>query len=353
MVPAGFAIPGDIATLTGGYRYDRRVMQVLREAGRRIDHIQLPSSFPFPSAGDIAASVELLDQYDRTAPLVVDGLAFGALPHDQVKMLGGGIIGLCHHPLGLESGLDPDRARWLLDNEMRNLRIAAHVIVSSATTAQTLVADFDMPADHITIAEPGTDPMPRSGGGQSDRVELLAVGSLIERKGYDVLLQALSDLSGIPWRLRIAGSKDRSAATAAKLAAQVGSCGLSESVELLGELPASELATLYAATDVFVLSSLYEGYGMVLAEAMASGLAIVSTTGGAAAETTPDDAALKVPPGDSAALREALHMAIADRELRLRLAEASWRAGQKLPRWTDTADTIASVLDRVAGGIAR
>lgn len=353
MVPAGFAIPGDIATLTGGYVYDRRVMHALREAGRQVDHIRLPASFPFPASGDIAATMELLQRRDRLTPLIVDGLAFGAIPNDQVRALGGGIISLCHHPLGLESGLDPDQARWFLDNEMRNSRTAAHVIVSSPTTAHTLVADFDIPAEHITIAEPGTDPMPRATGGHSDRVELLAVGSLIERKGYDILMQALSGLVGMPWRLHIAGSPDRSPETAAKVATLIGSLGLSGHVVLLGELPASELAGLYAATDVFVLSSLYEGYGMVLAEAMASGLAIVSATGGAAAATTPDDAALKVPPGDPSALREALRMAIEDRELRQRLSDASWRAGQKLPSWADTADTIASVLDRVAGGIAR
>jgi glycosyltransferase involved in cell wall biosynthesis len=83
---------------------------------------------------------------------------------------------------------------------------------------------------------------------------------------------------------------------------------------------------------------------MVLAEALARGLPLVASTGGAAGETVPDAAALKVPPGDVLALREALRRAIADPALRRRLSDAAWAAGQALPRWTDTAATVARVL---------
>ncbi|WP_163220136.1 glycosyltransferase, partial [Citrobacter freundii] len=86
------------------------------------------------------------------------------------------------------------------------------------------------------------------------------------------------------------------------------------------------------------------GYGMVLTEAMARGLPIVTTTGGAAAETVPDAAALKVPPADAAALRAALAAAMTDRPLRLRLADASWAAAQSLPGWDDTTRVICEVL---------
>ena len=83
--------------------------------------------------------------------------------------------------------------------------------------------------------------------------------------------------------------------------------------------------------------------------AMARGLPIITTTGGAAAQTVPDAAALKVPPGDVLALREALQTAIADAALRARLSDASWLAGQGLPRWSDGAALIARVLHSIAG----
>jgi glycosyltransferase involved in cell wall biosynthesis len=86
----------------------------------------------------------------------------------------------------------------------------------------------------------------------------------------------------------------------------------------------------------------------VLAEAMARGLPIVCTTGGAAAETVPDDAALKVEPGVAAPLSTALRRVLSDNDLRLRLGEASWQAGRQLPSWDDTAQRIADVIRDVA-----
>ena len=96
------------------------------------------------------------------------------------------------------------------------------------------------------------------------------------------------------------------------------------------------------------MSSHYEGYGMALAEAIAHGLPIVTTTGGAIARTAPDDAAIKVSPGDSNALAEALRQIVSDCRRRKALADAAWRAGQSLPRWGDTAAIIAAVLKDVA-----
>ena len=92
------------------------------------------------------------------------------------------------------------------------------------------------------------------------------------------------------------------------------------------------------------MQSLYEGYGMALAEAMARGLAIICTTGGAAAETAPDAAAIKVAPGNEAALTAAIRRLLDEPELRRRMGEASWAAGQRLPRWEETARRIAGVI---------
>jgi glycosyltransferase involved in cell wall biosynthesis len=92
------------------------------------------------------------------------------------------------------------------------------------------------------------------------------------------------------------------------------------------------------------MSSLYEGYGMVIAEAMARGLPIVASTGGAAADTLAPEAGLKVPPGESQPLAEAIQDLLSSPEKRLSFAEGSWQAGQSLPRWSDTARTIAGAL---------
>jgi glycosyltransferase involved in cell wall biosynthesis len=87
---------------------------------------------------------------------------------------------------------------------------------------------------------------------------------------------------------------------------------------------------------------------MVLAEAMARCLPIVASIGGAAAETVPEGAGVKVPPGDVHALREALRAMIEDAAMRTAYAEGSWRAGALLPRWSDTARIVAQALKDAA-----
>jgi glycosyltransferase involved in cell wall biosynthesis len=221
------------------------------------------------------------------------------------------------------------------------------VIVTSPLTARTLAADFAVPPDRITVAEPGTDRASRAHGTGSP-VHIVAVGSVVTRKAYDVLVRALAGVQGRSWRLTIAGPADRSPAALDVLRHAIHETGLGDRIALVGPLPSPELDSLYAQADLFVLPSLYEGYGMVLAEAMARGLPIVCTTGGAAAETVPDDAALKVPPGDERALAQAIGRALDDERLRKRMGDASWAAGQKLPSWDDTARTIAGVIKEVA-----
>lgn len=346
MTTATFAIPGDIDLPTGGYAYDRRVLALLPAAGVDVQHLPLPGSFPAPGEADLALTEHLLAATPPHGVLLVDGLALGAMPVAILRRLGRKVVALCHHPLFLEAGLTEARRRALHRSEHDVLADAAHVIVTSPTTARIVAAEFGVAQDRITVAVPGTDPAPRARGSRGP-VHLLAVGSIVPRKGYDVLMRALVALETRDWRLTIAGAR-RDAATVEALERQIAQAGLGGKVHIAGAVEVDSLARLYDEADLFVMPSLFEGYGMVLAEAMARGLAIVCTTGGAAAETVPDTAAFKVPPGDDAALATALHRTIDDAALRRRLAEESWQAGRALPGWDRTAATIAAVLRRVA-----
>jgi len=197
------------------------------------------------------------------------------------------------------------------------------------------------------VAEPGTDPAPRAAGTGAP-LQLLSVGSVVPRKAYATLVRALGPLNERDWRLTIAGPTDRSALALADLQAAMRETGLAKRITMTGPVGERELAGLYARADLFVLASLYEGYGMVLAEALARGLPIVCTTGGAAAETVPDAAAIKVAPRDTGALRAALARVMDDADLRRRLGDAAWAAARTLPRWEETARAIAGVIREVA-----
>ena len=317
-----FAIPGDLALPTGGYAYDRRLLEEWARMGIAARHIALPGSFPEPTEDDLDSTRELLS--DAGGPLLVDGLAFGALPESLAAALPGPLIALVHHPLALEAGLAPDRAAQLRAGETAALRHADAVVVTSPATKALLVAEFGVPAAKITVSEPGTDPAPRAtGSAPGQPLSLLAVGSIIPRKGYDVLVAALADLADRDWHLTVVGALDRAPDTAADLRTQITETGLSDRITLAGAVPDVDLAKAYAGADLFVMPSLFEGYGMVLTEALARGLPILCTTGGAAAETAPDDASLKVLPGDVAALRQGLRVSIDDGAARRARADAA------------------------------
>jgi len=338
-----FAIPGDIETPTGGYIYDKRVMALLPTLGIDCKHQVLPAAYPAPKPDDLALTERLLAASPKGATLLIDGLAYGAMPAGMLSRIERPIYALVHHPLCLETGLSEARKAELLASETAALAVARHVIATSRATARILSSDFGIAPDRITVAEPGTDPAPRASGTGSP-MQILAVGAVSPRKGYDVLIEAVAPLAGLDWRLVIAGAVDRAPDAVAGLKSRIAAHGLSERVSLPGKVVPSTLERLYDTTDVFVMPSLFEGYGMVLAEAMARGIAIVCTTGGAAAETVPDGAALKVAPGDAEALREAIRKAVTNKKLRKQLQTASWDAGRVLPTWHETTRRIAAAL---------
>ncbi len=347
MTPAAFAIPGDITLATGGYAYDRRVLALLPTFGVDVHHLALPGSYPAPSAADLTETRRLLSQVPAETVIIADGLAYGAMPAELISSLSSPIVALVHHPLCLEAGLAKPRQDELYALEKAALAFARHVIVTSPTTAATLTADFAVPGERIIIAEPGTDPAERArGSGQP--VMMLAVGSIVPRKAFDVLVRALACLKSRDWRIAIVGPTDRSAQALTALQATIEDTGLGPHIALTGAVGLEQLDRFYDASDLFVMPSLYEGYGMVLAEAMARGLPIVCTTGGAAAATVPDAAAIKVPPGDVQALGSAIRRVLDDPPLRQKMSDAAWVAGQKLPRWDDTARKIADVIRNVS-----
>jgi glycosyltransferase involved in cell wall biosynthesis len=343
-ISVAFAIPGDLATPTGGYVYDRRVLERLADHGIDAAILPLPGSFPDPSPADLAATRAALEAVPAAHVLLVDGLAWGAFPAAMAAGIAAPLVALCHHPLGVETGLSPERARQLIDNETATLALARRIIVTSPATKALLVADFGAPADRIDVAEPGVDRAPPARGSGGPGLSILAVGAVTPRKGFDVLVEALAACAGLDWRLTIAGPLDRAPEAVAALRSQCERAGLTERVRLAGPVTARELETLYDCADLFVSASLYEGYGMAIADAMARALPIVATTGGAAADTLPDGAGLKVAPGDAQALGAALRQALSDQDTRRRLSAGAARAAQELPKWDDAAQIIARTL---------
>jgi glycosyltransferase involved in cell wall biosynthesis len=344
-----FAVPGDLATPTGGYAYDRRMIAELERLGWQVDVVDLGDGFPWPSDQTRARAWGLLSDIPPGRTIVIDGLAFGVLPEAVLQLrVENPLIALVHHPLALEAGLSLQQANILRSCERAALTAARLVIANSAQTARHLTSDYGVSADRIVIACPGTDPAPTAQGSRDGIVRLISVGALVPRKGFDILIAALATLVELPWRLTIAGDASRDRDTAARLAADIERHDLGGRIALLGAVPPERLSELYTSADLFVLASRFEGYGMAYAEAIAHGLPVVGTTAGAIPETVPAGAGVLVAPDDAGALAHALRRIIESSDKRHVLAAAARAAAYALPRWQDSAKPFARALEAVA-----
>lgn len=342
-----FLVPGDPASRTGGFRYDRRIVQSLRQQGWTVTVRVLTGAFPEADATTGDRARRLFASLPADTLLVIDGLALATLADllgeftDTLRL-----VALIHHPAALETGLTMAQQQWLRNRETQALTHVRRVIVTSAATAR-LLPDYGVTLDRLAVVPPGTDPAPLANGSGGGTRHLFCAATLTPRKGHAVLFAALAMLTDRAWTLDCAGSLERDPATVAALRRQLDALGLHQRVRLLGELDEAELAAAYDRADVFVLPSWFEGYGMVLAEALARGLPVISTQAGAIPDTVPATAGLLVPPGDSLALRDALARMLDDHNLRARLAAGARAIRERLPDWTAAGAAFAAALPPV------
>jgi len=347
MSPVDIIVSGDIATLTGGYIYDRHIAEGLAELGWQTKVHSLDASFPVPKRDAVKDAIVLFDSIPDQHKVVIDGLALGGLagilPSHAERL---DLVALVHHPVAFELGLYAARAKSLHQSEKEALASCKRVICTSAWTARAL-ADYDVERDNIRIVEPGTAPAPVAKGAGGGPLNLLCVATVTPRKGHAVLIDALERLRNKPWHLHCVGSLNRDRDCVYALRNQIESSQLQGRVTLHGEVSNEERDRLYAETDIFVLASNLEGYGMALAEALARGIPIVTTSAGAIPETIPRDVGVFVPPGDCAALARALDELITNSKTRASVAERSLKARDKLPTWDETCANFAHVLEEM------
>jgi glycosyltransferase involved in cell wall biosynthesis len=188
------------------------------------------------------------------------------------------------------------------------------------------------------------------------------VATLTPRKGHELLISALASIPPRNWRLTCAGGLDRDPPTVARVRVQLREASLEDRVSLVGDLGQAALAEQYDRADLFVLATLYEGYGMAVAEALARGLPVVSTATGAIADLVlgtsgaglqPDHAAgVIVPPGDAPAFTDALARVIGDAGLRATLTANARGRRACLPTWDAAAGAMAKALEHAGRGAA-
>lgn len=342
-----FAVPGSLETLTGGFLYDKAIVTGLRARGWSVNVLDVGTGFPCPDETVLLGAAKALRDEATTAPLVVDGLALGALPEAARQVSATRpLIGLVHHPLFLEAGHPADIRDHLFESERSALSHTRHVITTSRETRDRVAADFQVPCTRITNVDPGIKrPETLPAYRETVHVNILSVGTLVPRKGHDRLIKALATLRDHPWTLRIIGSAEFDPGYAQSLSALVTSLDLVDRVIFAGKVSDADLEDHYRASDLFALASEYEGYGIAYAEAILRGLPVVGTTGGAIKDTVPQGAGILVPPNDADALGAALKDMLANPQHRGIFAATARRSGSHFQTWDAAVSRFASILE--------
>jgi glycosyltransferase involved in cell wall biosynthesis len=347
-----FVVPGELDTRTGGYGYDREIIAGLRSRGWTVHVEILPGTYPSPSDRDRRGAARVLARIPDGALAIVDGLAFGALPEEaareQQRLR---LVALVHHPLALETGLPAIDADRLRASELRALASARAVIVTSRRTVAA-VEELATPRDRISVVEPGTRPAPAVAGTTRGPVELLCVASIVPRKGHDTLLAALEPLGDLDWRLACVGSAERDPRWGAAMRARASQGTLAGRVLFVGELEGKALDTAYHRADLFVLATRYEGYGMVVAEALARGIPVVSTPTGAIADLVTPGLGVLVQADDAPALSAVLRRLVASRSAIRALKAGALSARSSLRSWAAAVADMENVLEHLDSGDA-
>lgn len=291
------------------------------------------------------------------------------LVHDN-QSLGWGVAGMLddgwpvvatmHHPITVDRAIDYEAVttdaaresvrRWYGFVEMQQA-VAARlpkILTVSSCSADGLAAEMGVPRHRISIVPVGVDceVFRPSSGPRTPGSIMATVSADSPLKGLVPLVEALAKVRTEHPRahLTIVG-RPRLDSPAAKT---IEALGLEECVTFTGPLEARQIVELYDRAEIAVVPSLYEGFSLPAAEAMACGVPLVATTGGALPEVVgrDGDAALVVPPGDPSALAAAIGRLLGDADLRARLGEVGRARVLNRLTWQATARATA---DQYAG----
>lgn len=350
----GLLIYGSLDTLSGGYLYDRMLVDYLRAQGDTVEIISLPWRNYAAHLTDnfynvIASAAKQSPSGGKFDILIQDELNHPSLITANRRPHPYPIISLVHHLRCSEL-----RPKWQNDFyrviEKQYLNSVDGFIFNSQTT-KSVVNSVIGNSKPSVVAYPPTD---RFGEAISEEeiktraeqnpLQILFLGNVMERKGLHTLLEALRLLPAA-FRLDVVGSLTTDPTYAKQMQDFVTANNLSSLVTFHSSLNHQPLIEKLKTAHALVVPSSYEGFGIVYLEGMGFGLPAIGTTLGAASEVIEDGATgFLIQPGDAHSLATKLQVMNERRDLLIQMSLAARSRYQRQPTWNQTAGEIREFL---------
>ncbi|MGH3087959.1 MAG: glycosyltransferase family 4 protein [Rubrobacteraceae bacterium] len=339
---AAFVTVGDTARLTGGYLYHARVFPRLAKFGIEVEEM-VASGASVEEQESGVEKLRALDPKDFDV-VVVDALARVVCATFIGDWRDSRPVVAMVHELPSVAAPEENEAR---ERDFEDALLKSDLLIAVSGHGRSALEDRGVPFGRIRVVPPGFDGLgmvreTRRGGPPV----ALCVAQWIERKGILDLILAWKIAEVPDASLHLVGETNADPEYSARVIEAIGD---DASVKVSGTLDDKALASAYAQSDLFVLPSRYEGYGIVYAEALSFSLPIVACDVGPVPELVGEEVAVLVPPGDAGELARALRHLLSDEGLRRRMSEAALRRAENLPRWEDATRGFAEVLKEAAG----
>lgn len=353
----GLTLYGSVEERSGGFRYDRRLVEGLRAAGDEVAVVELPWRAYLRGLLDNLSPVVRRRLDVDVDVMVQDELAHPSLVRTN-RHLSYPIVSVVHH---LRSEERRPLAPAYRAVEAGYLATVDGVICNSDATRTTVLDAGVERADTLVAPPPGDrfDPEVEgtvlAGRARTRPLHLVFVGNLVPRKGLDTLVGGLAAVD-LDWTLTVVGRRSDHGHVR-RIRRRIERAGLASRIRMTGELDDDDLATAFRRSHALAVPSRYEGFGIVYLEAMSFGLPVVATAAGGASEVvTEGETGFLVAPGDEQAVAEAVRTLAKDRDRLLDMGRAARRRYEAQPEWGETVDRVrrflASVAERPVGTTA-
>jgi glycosyltransferase involved in cell wall biosynthesis len=360
-------VPDGLGYTSGGTVYNTRLAEALSALDVDLEVVAVPGAWPVGSAEDRRRLAAALVPGSGGAHVLVDGLlALGApdevAPAAAAVRDGGGSLGILVHLLLADAaGLSREEAERLADLERRALAAADVAMVPSDFSARRLAERYGMVPRVVRPGVVGAPPAAGSlaGGGAP---HVLCLAALLPGKGQLRLVRSLAALRDRPWTLTLAGYDAADPAYARAVRDAAADLGIAERVLVPGELRGDALEAEWSGTDLTVLASHPETYGLAVVESLARGVPAIVAAGTGAVEALGlslegglgTAGAAAEPPGDADADADPLTRELAgwldDASVQARWRAAALAARPLLPGWESTGRAVLRALSPASAG---